>query len=125
MIVRNRDQVKVVEWGNGTSHRFLTDSDGMGFTLCHTVVRAGTKSMLQYRRHLEACYCITGRGSVVTDDGVTAYELQPGVMYALDAHDPHFLVAAPETDLELISVFNPPLQGDERHRLDSNDFSQY
>lgn len=125
MIVRNRDQVKVVEWGNGTSHRFLTESDGMGFTLCHTVVRAGTKSLLQYQRHLEACYCIAGEGSVVIGDGATTYELQPGVMYALDAHDPHFLVAAPERDLELISVFNPPLQGDERHRLDGNEFSQY
>jgi L-ectoine synthase len=125
MIVRNRDQVKVVEWGNGTSHRFLMESDGMGFTLCHTVVRAGTKSLLQYRRHLEACYCIAGGGSVVTGDGSTTYELQPGVMYALDAHDPHLLVASRETDLELISVFNPPLQGDERHRLDGNDFSQY
>ncbi|HKR49993.1 MAG TPA: ectoine synthase [Pseudonocardiaceae bacterium] len=125
MIVRNRNQVKVVEWGNGTSYRFLTESDGMGFTLCHTVVRASTKSMLQYQRHLEACYCIAGRGSVVIGDGTTIYELQPGVMYALDAHDPHFLIAAPESDLELISVFNPPLQGDERHRLDSNKFSQY
>ncbi len=125
MIVRHRDQVKVVEWGNGTSHRFLMESDGMGFTLCRTLVRAGTKSPLQYRRHLEACYCIAGWGSVVTGDGVTTYELQPGVMYALDAHDPHFLVASPETDLELISIFNPPLQGDERHRLDGNDFSQY
>lgn len=125
MIVRNRDQVKVVEWGNGTSHRFLIESDGMGFTLCHTVVRAGTKSLLQYQHHLEACYCIAGEGSVVIGDGATTYELQPGVMYALDAHDPHFLVAAPESDLELISVFNPPLQGDERHRLDSNEFSQY
>lgn len=125
MIVRNRNEVRTVEWGNGTSYRFLLDSDGMGFTLCHTVVRAGTKSLLQYRRHVEACYCIAGSGSVMTGDGATTHELRPGVMYALDAHDPHFLIAGPEADLELVSVFNPPLRGDERHRLDGNDFSQY
>ncbi|TGT19403.1 L-ectoine synthase, partial [Mesorhizobium sp. M4B.F.Ca.ET.172.01.1.1] len=28
-----------VDWGNGTSHRLLTSQDGMGFTVCHTVVR--------------------------------------------------------------------------------------
>lgn len=125
MIVRRRDQVKVVDWGNGTSHRFLLESDGMGFTLCHTVVSAGTESLLQYRRHLEACYCIAGRGNVVTGDGTIAHELKPGVMYALNAHDQHVLIATSEADLQLISVFNPPLRGDERHQLDSHEFSQY
>lgn len=125
MIFRSRDEVKHVEWGNGTSHRFLLESDGMGFTLCHTSVRAGTKSRLEYRRHLEACYCIAGSGTVVTADGITSHEIRAGIMYALEAHDPHFLIAAPDTDLELVSVFNPPLQGDERHRLDSDEFSQY
>lgn len=125
MIVRHRDEVATVNWGNGTSHRFLLESDGMGFTLCHTVVEAGTRSSLQYRRHLEACYCIAGRGQVVTADGSVEHELRPGVLYALDAHDPHFLIAAPDVDLELISVFNPPLRGDERHRLTSNQFSEY
>lgn len=125
MIIRRKDDLEPVEWGNGTSHRFLLESDGMGFTLCHTVVRAGTKSRIQYRRHVEACYCIGGEGSVVSGDGAVTYQLQPGVLYALDAHDPHFLVAAPYTDLELISVFNPPLQGEERHQLDSDDFSEY
>ena len=125
MIVKHKDQVKVVEWGNGTSHRFLLETDGMGFTLCHTVVRAGTKSLLQYPRHLEACYCIAGYGSVVTGDGAVNYDLCPGVMYALDLHEPHFLIATPDCDLELVSVFNPPLQGDERHNLSGETFSQY
>ena len=31
-----------VDWGNGTSHRLLTRADQMGFTVCHTVVRAGS-----------------------------------------------------------------------------------
>ena len=117
--------MEAVDWGNGTSHRLLLQSDGMGFTLCHTVVAAGTKSLLQYRRHLEACYCISGSGSVVTGDGEVGYDIRPGVMYALDAHEAHYLIAAPEADLELVSIFNPPLRGDERHDLSADAFSQY
>lgn len=125
MIVRGRGDVKVVDWGNGTSYRYLLEPDRMGFSLCHTIVRAGTKSLLQYRRHLEACYCIAGRGWVVTATDSVSHDLRPGVMYALDAHDAHFLVAAHEADLELVSVFNPPLRGDERHRLTADEFSEY
>lgn len=124
MIVRAKSEVKVVEWGNGQSYRFLTETDNMGFTVAHTVVKAGSKSPLHYRRHLEACYCISGRGQVVDNDG-TVHEIEPGVIYALNNNDPHFLIAAPEGDMELISVFNPPLQGDERHNLDSDEFSAY
>ncbi|MET7468319.1 ectoine synthase [Micromonospora sp. NPDC005686] len=125
MIVRTREQIEPVEWGNGLSYRYLLTTDKMGFTVCHTVVRAGTKSRLEYRRHLEACLCVGGRGSVVTADGSQTWELRPGVLYALNEHDAHFLIAAPDTDLELISVFNPPLVGTERHNLDSVEFSQY
>lgn len=123
MIFRTKAEAKVVDWGNGLSYRFLLASDAMGFTLAHTVVRAGSKSALEYRRHLEACYCIAGRGEVITVDGAT-YPIEPGVMYALDKYDAHYLVANQDVDLELISIFNPPLHGDEKHRLDRG-FSQY
>src|SRR5207249_2892763 len=93
MIVRSRSEVKVVEWGNGLSYRFLLEPDNMGFTVTHTVVRAGTKSQLEYKRHLEACYCIAGRGEVVTADGDVSHIIEPGVIYALEQHDAHFLIA--------------------------------
>lgn len=124
MIIRTRSEVPGVDWGNGLSYRLLVQQDNMGFTVAHTVVRAGSKSPLQYRNHLEACYCIAGRGQVVDSAGHT-YQLEPGVIYALDQHDEHFLIAAPETDLELISVFNPALRGDERHNFDSDQYSHY
>jgi L-ectoine synthase len=124
MIVRSKDEVTCVDWGNGCSYRFLTQRDNMGFTVAHTVVKAGSKSPLQYRRHLEACYCISGRGQIVAKDGST-FNLSPGVIYALDAHDEHFLIACSDGDMELISVFNPPLRGDERHSFDQNEFSHY
>ena len=124
MIVRTKSEVNCVEWGNGLSYRFLTRTDNMCFAVAHTTVRAGSKSPLHYRRHLEACYCISGRGQVITKDG-TCFDIEPGVIYALDQHDEHFLIAAPEGDMELVSVFNPPLRGDERHNFDSDEFSHY
>jgi len=124
MIVRAKSNVKVVDWGNGLSYRFLVERDAMGFTVAHTLVRAGTRSRLQYTRHLEACYCIAGRGEVITADGTVSHTIEPGVMYALDQHDAHHLVAGPEADLELISVFSPPLRGDERHDLE-HGYSNY
>lgn len=125
MFSRKRSDVESVFWGNGTSHRLLTQQDRMGFTVAHTVVHAGSQSRLQYRRHLEACYCIAGHGQVISADGKTVFEIEPGTIYALDQHDPHVLTASPGEDLHLISVFNPPLTGNETHRLDASGFSQY
>lgn len=124
MIIRKIDDVPSVDWGNGLSRRFLLNSDNMGYTVTDTIVRAGTKSRLEYRNHLEACYCIEGRGEVVDLDGV-AHPIEPGTLYALDRNDPHFLVAAPDTDLRLVCVFSPALRGNERHSLDSAEFSHY
>lgn len=124
MIIRKLSDVPTVEWGNGLSRRFLLESDGMGYTVTDTTVRAGTKSRLEYRRHLEACYCIEGSGEVVDADG-DSHPIEPGTLYALDKHDPHYLVASPEADLRLVCMFTPALRGDEIHRLDSAEFSHY
>ncbi|MEV3993907.1 ectoine synthase [Streptomyces sp. NPDC049837] len=124
MIVRKLDSVRCVDWGNGLSRRFLTESDGLGYTVTDTIVRAGTKSRLEYRRHLEACYCIEGSGEIVDMAG-TSHPITPGTLYALDKHDAHWLIAGPDEDLRLVCMFTPALRGDEVHNLDSAEFSQY
>lgn len=124
MIIRELQSVATVEWGNGLSRRFLLADDGMGYTVTDTTVRAGTSSRLEYRGHLETCYCIEGSGEVVDLDG-TAHPIKIGTLYALDKHDAHHLVASPDHDLRLVCVFSPALRGDERHNLDSPEFSQY
>lgn len=125
MFIRKRNEIVGIQWGNGTSHRMLTEKDGMGFTVAHTVVNAGSESRLQYQRHLEACYCISGRGSVISADSSEHYVIEPGSIYVLDKHDPHILKADADQDLHLISVFNPPLTGKEQHHLSEDGFSQY
>lgn len=128
MFVRSLIEVettdKFVDWGNGTSHRLLTHDDRMGFTVCHTVVRAGTVSELHYRNHLEACYCIDGEGEVEDMDG-KVYPIRKGDIYVLDKNDRHFLRGGRDADLILVSVFNPPLKGTERHNLDDPNGSAY
>lgn len=113
-----------VDWGNGTSLRLLTAADGMGFTVCHTVVRAGSTSFLEYRAHLEACYCVAGSGEI-EDMAGAVHRITPGTLYALDEYDRHYLRADPDTDLILVSVFNPALVGTERHSLDLMEASSY
>jgi L-ectoine synthase len=124
MIIRHLDSVRTVDWGNGLSRRFLLEADGMGYSVTDTIVRAGTSSPLEYRNHLEACYCIAGKGEVVDTDG-TSHAIEPGTLYALDQHDPHHLVASAGEDLRLVCVFTPALRGDEAHRLDAARHSAY
>ncbi|MGI9004425.1 MAG: ectoine synthase [Pseudonocardia sp.] len=124
MIIRHLDEVTTVEWGNGLSRRFLVEADGMGYTVTDTTVLADTKSRIEYRRHLEACYCIDGSGEVVDQNG-QSYRIEPGTLYALDQHDAHFLIADPEQDMRLVCMFTPALVGDERHNLDAAEYSHY
>ncbi|GGM63503.1 L-ectoine synthase [Longimycelium tulufanense] len=127
MFVRSLDEVKGtdrdVDWGNGRSYRLLVESDNMGYTICHTVVRAGTTSLLRYQNHLESCYCIAGEGEI-EDMAGKVYPIRTGDLYALDQHDQHYLRAG-AGDLILISVFNPPLKGHERHHLGRSHPSGY
>ena len=90
MLVRTLSETKTVDWGNGLSRRFLLKSDGVGYTLTDTLVRAGTRSLLHYPEHLEACYCIAGSGWV-SDSRGRSHRIEPGTLYALDQHDPHAL----------------------------------
>jgi L-ectoine synthase len=116
MLIRKLDEVKTVEWGNGLSRRFLLESDGMGYTVTDTIINAGTTSRLEYKNHLEACYCIEGSGAVVEMDG-TRHEIAVGTLYALNNHDAHDLIADPGGDMRLVCMFTPALTGDEAHRL--------
>ena len=118
MIVRRLEEMmgseRDIHWGNGQSRRFLLERDGMGFTVTDTVVNAGTESLLQYRNHLEACYCIDGEGEVEANGNI--WPIRPGTLYALDQHDEHWLRA--KTTMRLICVFFPALKGQESHNLE-------
>lgn len=119
MLLRTLEEIvgstREVSAENWTSRRLLLKADGMGFSMHDTVIRKNTRTSMWYKNHLEAVYCIEGRGRITGDDG-RSYRIEPGTLYALDAHDKHTLEA--DTDLRLICVFNPPLVGSETHGPD-------
>ena len=101
------------------SRRLLLASDGMGFSLTDTVIKRGAVLELEYNHHLEACYCIEGMGEIRKSNDETWHFLKPFTLYALDQHDRH-IVRAPDSNMRLICVFNPPLSGRETHREDGS-----
>ena len=125
MIVRHFEEIlpteRAVHTDNWSSFRLLTRGDGMGFSLHETWIQPGTETYIHYKHHLEAVYCIEGDGELeIAGPGREKtgeiHRIRPGMMYALDAHDRHYLRA--RSRLRLICVFNPPLRGDETHGED-------
>lgn len=98
---------------NWTSRRLLLHKDGMGFSMHDTILHAGTATPMWYRNHVEAVYCVEGRGEIVDLADESVHAIEPGTLYALDQHDRHILKAI--TQLRMICVFNPPLHGPETH----------
>ena len=106
--------------GSGwNSRRLLLASDGMGFSLTDTIIEKGAVLELEYTNHLEACYCIEGKGQIRASEVEIWHSLEPFTLYALDQHDRH-VVRATDADLRLVCVFNPPLRGREVHRKDGS-----
>jgi len=101
---------------NWESRRFLLAKDGMGFSMHDTLIYAGTETVMWYKHHLEAVYCIEGSGEIqVLPDGPVR-AIRAGTLYALDGHERHRL-RAHET-MRMICVFNPPCRGNEVHGPD-------
>lgn len=116
MIVRRLDALgpdREVRADNWTSRRLLLREDRMGFSLHDTTIHAGTSTRIWYRNHLEAVYCVEGKGSVQLVSTGEVIPIEAGTMYALDAHDEHILSA--ETEMRMVCVFNPALAGPETH----------
>lgn len=101
------------------SRRLLLASDRMGFSLTDTIIKEGAVLELEYKHHLEACYCIEGTGEIVNLDDYKAHQLEPFTLYALDKNDRH-QVRSVSGDMRLVCVFNPPLSGQEVHRPDGS-----
>lgn len=120
MIVRTLDQVvgteREVSAEGWTSRRLLLAADGMGFSLHDTIIEAGAELHMCYRHHLEAVYCISGRGTAVVKSSGEEHIIKTGTVYALDQHDEHVLRA--QTAMRMVCVFNPPLEGTEVHGED-------
>jgi L-ectoine synthase len=117
VIVRSLDEVvgtdRDVAGEGWRSRRLLLKADGMGYSLHDTTVEAGALLELEYRHHLEACYCLEGEAELTDLSSGERRAITPGTVYALDQHDRHTLRVV--SDLRLVCVFNPALSGSETH----------
>ena len=112
------NEVNGVKFTGGTSFRTVLKKDNLGFAMMKTCIEKGGPYKWHYKNHQEACYCVSGKGYL--EDLITGEvsKIEAGITYLVDKNQPHLFTAI--TDVELISVFNPPLRGDETHDKDGN-----
>ena len=109
---------------NWNSRRLLLKEDGVGFSLHDTIIKAGTETMIWYKHHIEAVYCIEGIGEIELIETKEIFPIRKGMLYVLNNHEKHLLRGT--TEMRMLCVFNPPCTGHEVH--DENgvyaDYSQ-
>lgn len=110
--------VKGVKFTGGTSFRTVLKKDGVGFAMMRTEIDKGGPYLWHYQNHQEACYCVSGHASLHDLDTGEISDIHPGITYIVDKHQRHNFYA--HTDVVLISVFNPPLRGNETHDENGN-----
>jgi len=118
MKIKKINKINGVKFTGGISFRVLTKIDNMGFTLCKTVIPKGGPHHWHYQNHLEACYCIKGIGEIIDLKNGKKHLIKPETIYVLDNYDDHTFEAIEDTIL--ISIFNPPLTGKEKHDKNGN-----
>ncbi len=122
MIIRSLDDLRGTkgekDTPNWSSMRFLHTEDRMSFTVTDTWIKPGADLVIEYKNHLEACYCIEGAGTIEDLKTGRTHALKAGTIYALDKHDRHRLKSA--TGMRLICTFTPALVGGEVHRPDGS-----
>ncbi len=129
IVVRTLDEIEETErsvaWGNGLSQRYLLERDSLGFAFCYTIGNSNTDSHIQYTNHLEACYYLSGSGEYVWEDD--SHPILTGnnnaTMFVMDNHDQHRMVVHDRS--VCISVFCPPIAGQEKHNFSTNKPSVY
>jgi L-ectoine synthase len=104
--------------GMVTSVRMLTAADKLGFSLNRVSLKASREQDLWYKNHWEANLVLDGTLDVTDQATGELHSLQTGDVYCVGPEDRHHLHA--RSDIELISIFNPPLSGQESHDEDGS-----
>ena len=102
-----------VSHGAAKAYRYLTQADECGFTISTPRSPAGDGIVLHYKNHVEANYVIEGEGTAEDLTTGEKWDLFPGSMYFVGPKDRHQVNTT--TGFYLLSVFNPPLVGNETH----------
>ena len=100
------------------SARFFTADDRLGFSYNENRVKGGTRLNVWLKHHWEANYIISGRGTVTDLTREETWVLEEGMRYVVGPNDKHGLVLT--EDESYMSIFCPPLRGDERFDADGS-----
>ena len=114
--LRAAGREKVVAGGSARTLRMLLAEDGIVVTICDVNLVAGNRNELWYKNHWEANFILEGQGDVSDLTTGERWPLEPGTMYCVGPDDRHGMHAV--SDLHLLSVFCPALEGDEMHDAD-------
>lgn len=120
MIVRYLEErigtLNDVDTATWNSRRLLLKEDDVGFSLHDTRIKAGTETLIWYKHHIEAVYCIEGLGEIELIDTKEKFSIREGMLYVLNGHEKHLLRAT--TEMRMVCIFNPPCTGQEVHDKD-------
>lgn len=122
MIVRSLEDVRGTK---GDAHgnkwhsmRLLHAEDGMAVTLTDSILEAGFEMTLWQKNHLEACYCLEGRGTVEELDSGKLHDIRSGSLHAMNNHDRHRIRITER--MRLVCTFVPALSGQETYDKDGS-----
>lgn len=116
-VLREEDIGKVLlRGGRVRTSRYLNLADGCGLTI--SLPRGPADSTIWYKNHVEANYVLAGEAVVEELATAEKWELGPGSLYVVGPRDRHSLKTKGE--IYVMSIFNPPLRGDEIHDADGS-----
>ena len=124
MLIRTMDQLEAegriisISHGKATAVRLLTKSDRLGFSLSEARASQAGQSDLWYKNHWEANYVRAGKATLEDRTTGERWALEPGVLYCVGPKDRHRIIRDEPSDMRIISVFNPPIEGEETHDED-------
>ncbi|MFO0995573.1 MAG: ectoine synthase [Alphaproteobacteria bacterium] len=122
MFVKRADEMRkagkemIAANGQARTIRMLTKADDIGFGFSDVHFAKGAEAILWYKHHWEANHIISGTGEVTDLTTGQTWKLEPSVSYNVGPKDRHRVRA--HTDIHLVSVFCPPLVGNEQHDKD-------
>ena len=124
MLVRTMERIEAegrvisISHGRATAVRLLTKADGLNFSISEA--RGGTAgvSELWYKNHWEANYVRSGNATLEDRHSGQRWPLQPGVLYCVGPQDRHRILRDADSNMRIISVFSPPIVGEETHDAD-------
>src|SRR5262249_40794570 len=123
MLIRTMQQYEAqgrvvsISHGRSTAVRLLTKSDGLNFSISEARAPKPGQSDLCHKHHWEANYVRAGNATLEDRTTGQRWALAPGVLYCVGPKDKHRIIRD-DTRMRIISVFNPPIVGNETHDAD-------